>query len=278
MKTYEFVFPDAEDLKKHRKLKANMIIVLRDLSIFSPMIWRSNNEKQTKIQLEKQSPHSCKVIAQCREQDYRDIYAEFQSFVYWLSECDLTQQKNSTVKPQLLTSKDPDIKRRINRVTDTSLTWADLKQAVSENCRESRMDVVAWIAVCNYDCLLQGSYVRNRIVANHIKRPKNPNPRTWVTFNQQTGLPEIVADLVPADIDCHLPSNNYFDVQRFLDEMHRYEFKVEVFRNRWRYVLLFDRNLPTGPFTVNLVEPHVALTYNHLDFDGNSLYVERKKT
>ncbi|CAF1398862.1 unnamed protein product, partial [Didymodactylos carnosus] len=278
MKTYEFIFPDAEDLTKHPKLKANIIIVLRDLSILLPMIWRWSNEKQAKIKLEKQPPSSCKVIAQCREQDYRLIYAEFHSFVYWLTQCDSMQLKNSTRKPQLLTSRDPDIERRINRITDTSLTWAHLKQAINDNSRESRMDVVAWIAVCNYGCLLQGSYVRDRIVQNHIKRPKNPNPRTWVTFNQQIGLPQIVPDLVPADIDCHLPSGTYFDAQRFLDEMHRYEFEVEVFRNHWRYVLLFDRNVPTGPFTMNLIEPHVALTHNRLDFDGNSLYVERKKT
>ncbi|CAF3669921.1 unnamed protein product [Rotaria socialis] len=277
MKTNEFIFPNAEDLKKHPKLEENMIFVLRNLPIFLPMIWRWNNEKQAKIELEKQPPSSCKVIAQCREQDYLNIHAEFQSFVYWLTLCDSMQLKNSIGKPQLLTSSDPDIKRRINRITDTSLTWVHLKQSISDNCRESRMDVVAWIAVCNYDCLLQGSYVRDRIVANHMKRPKNQNPRTWVTFNQQTGLPQIVPDLVPADIDCHLPSGTYFDVQRFLDEMHRYEFKVERFRNHWRHVLLFDRNLPTGPFTMNLIEPHVALTHNRRDFDGNSLYVEYKK-
>lgn len=278
VKTYEWSFPKPEDFEAHPTLRANMKIILRDLSIFLPLIWRWSNEKQAKIKLDKRPPSSCKVTATCREQDYRRIEKEFDYFVFWLSQCEHVQQKDSTIPLQVLKQRDEGIEERTKRVTDPSRTWADLKPAVSQGTRESRMDVVAWTAVCKFNCRLLGGFVRDRIVANRINRPKNSNPQTWVSINQTKKIPELTPDLGPADLDCHLPLNKYFDIEHFLDEMHKYEFVVQVFRLHWRYILLFDQEAPTGPFIMNLIEPHVALTHDRTDFNINNLYVERGET
>ncbi|CAF3065283.1 unnamed protein product [Rotaria sp. Silwood2] len=52
----------------------------------------------------------------------------------------------------------------------------------------------------------------------------------------------------------------------------------QVFREDWRYVLLIDEDAPTGPFTVDLIEPHVALTHDRIDFDVNNLSLEKGYT
>ena len=32
----------------------------------------------------------------------------------------------------------------------------------------------------------------------------------------------------------------------------------EVYRGNWRYALLVDENTQTGPFTMDLIEPHIS--------------------
>ena len=91
-------------------------------------------------------------------------------------------------------------------------------------------------------------------------------------------MPYLDPLLIPSDLDCHLPLDRYFDIERFLDEIYKFEIETKVFRQDWRYVLLFDEHYPTGPFTMDLIEPHVALTHNRIDFDVNNLYVERDHT
>ncbi|CAF4213695.1 unnamed protein product, partial [Rotaria magnacalcarata] len=56
---------------------------------------------------------------------------------------------------------------------------------------------------------------------------------------------------------------------------HTYKIKVKPFRQPWRYVLLFDEDAPTGPFTMDLIEPHIALAHDRIDFNLNNLYVKR---
>jgi hypothetical protein len=147
--------------------------------------------------------------------------------------------------------------------------------AVLYGTREIRMQVVAWIAVCEFGCKLEGGFIRDWIVGHRSSRPSNLDPKTWMTFNPETGLPELDLDLVPADLDCHLPLDKYFDLEHFLDRMYAYNIKVESFRQAWRYVLLFDEDTPTGPFTMDLIEPHIALTHDRIDFSVNNLYVKR---
>ncbi|CAF4991735.1 unnamed protein product, partial [Rotaria socialis] len=59
----------------------------------------------------------------------------------------------------------PDIEDRIKRITDTTMTpvglWSRLRGPAAT--RETRMEVVAWIAVCIFHCKLEGGFVRDWI-------------------------------------------------------------------------------------------------------------------
>jgi hypothetical protein len=139
------------------------------------------------------------------------------------------------------------------------------------------MEVVAWIAICKFDCKLEGGFVRDWIVGNCTQRPTNLNPSNWINYGNNK-IPYIVKEVVPADLDCHLPSQSYFDIDKFQDEIHKFDIKCKFVRENWRYVLLFDEDYPTGPFTMDLIEPHVALTHDRIDFDVNNLSVEKDCT
>jgi hypothetical protein len=175
-----------------------------------------------------------------------------------------------------------DIEEKISHITDSKRTsielWKNLKG--SKATRETRMEVVAWIAVCKFDCRLEGGFIRDWIVGNYTARPAG-DPSTWITYQPNkagTLIPYLNKDLIPSDLDCHLPSYKYFDIDKFLDELHKYQIQCKVFREEWRYILSFDENTKTGPFTMDLIEPHVALTHDRIDFDVSNLSLEKDYT
>ena len=155
--------------------------------------------------------------------------------------------------------------------------WKSLKG--SEATRETRMDVVAWIVVCNQNCTLEGGFVRDRIIGNDKNHPAT-SPSTWVTMVSKNGIniPELDNQCIPKDLDCHLPSDKSFDLDELLDQFHHYDIPCSYVRDDWRYIFLFDENRPTGPFTMDLIEPHVALTHDRIDFDVNNLLVKKDFT
>jgi hypothetical protein len=56
----------------------------------------------------------------------------------------------------------------------------------------------------------------------------------------------------------------------------RFPFRCFPFRRfPARPVLLLDQNERTGPFTMDLIAPHVALTQDRIDFDVNNLSLEK---
>ncbi|CAF2066194.1 unnamed protein product, partial [Rotaria magnacalcarata] len=175
-----------------------------------------------------------------------------------------------------------DMEEKISHITDSKRTSIELWKALkgSKATRETRMEVVAWIAVCKFDCRLEGGFVRDWIVGNCTARPSG-YPSTWVTYQiNATGtiLPYLDKDLIPSDLDCHLPSHKYFDIDKFLDNLHKYQIEYTVYREDWRYVILLDENAKTGPFTMDLIEPHVALTHDRIDFDVSNLSLEKDYT
>ncbi|CAF4523788.1 unnamed protein product [Rotaria socialis] len=129
------------------------------------------------------------------------------------------------------------------------------------------------LAVCKFDCRVEGGFVRDWIVGNYIARPKK-DPPDWLEPESNPKIPALNKYLVPSDLDCHLPSHKYFDIDRFLDTMHKYRIECTVFRDDWRHVLLLDQTAKTGPFTVDLTEPHVALTHDRIDLDVSNLSLE----
>ena len=173
-----------------------------------------------------------------------------------------------------------DIEERIARITDSNRTPVDLHNGTkgTNATRETRMEVVAWLAVCKYDCKLEGGFVRDWVVGHYTARPASllNNPKAWVDL--VNGIPYLNKEVVPCDLDCHLPSHKYFDIDKFEDELHKYGISCHVFREDWRYVLLLDENETTGPFTMDLIEPHVALTHDRIDFDVNNLSLEKDYT
>ncbi len=173
-----------------------------------------------------------------------------------------------------------DIEERIARVTDSKRTPIDLYNGTkgTNATRETRMEVVAWIAVCKFDCRLEGGFVRDWIVGHYTQRPGHliTNPKGWIETT--TPVPTLNKEVVPCDLDCHLPSYAYFDISKFQDELYKYGITCSVSRENWRYVLLFDENETTGPFTMDLIEPHVALTHDRIDFDVNNLSLEKDYT
>jgi hypothetical protein len=142
------------------------------------------------------------------------------------------------------------------------------------------MEVVAWIAVCKFDCRLEGGFIRDWIVGNYTAKPSG-DPSTWISYNTNPAgeaIPFLNKDLIPSDLDCHLPSHKYFDIDKFLDNLHKYQIECKVVREDWRYILLLDVNSKTGPFTMDLIEPHVALTQDRIDFDVSNLSLEKDYT
>ena len=76
------------------------------------------------------------------------------------------------LKPQMRHSC-LDIEEKISHITDSKRTsielWKGLKG--SNATRETRMEVVAWIATCKFDCRLEGGFVRDWIVGNYTNLP-----------------------------------------------------------------------------------------------------------
>ena len=175
-----------------------------------------------------------------------------------------------------------DIEDRISRVTDAKRTSIDLWNSLkgSKVTRETRMEVVAWILVCQFDCRVEGGFVRDWIVGHYHGRPAG-NPSSWISYSLNkdgTQIPLLSKDLIPTDLDCHLPAHKSFDIDAFLDFLHKYQIECEVSREDWRYVLLLDKDTKTGPFSVDLIEPHVALTHDRIDFDVSNLSLEKDYT
>ena len=143
------------------------------------------------------------------------------------------------------------------------------------------MEVVAWICVCKLGCKLEGGFVRDWIVGEFISKPDNIPPKEWVKYERENSpkpLPSIREDVVPRDLDCYLPTDAEFDSDRFEDELHKFKISCKIERQGWRYIVLVDEDAPTGPFTMDLIEPHITLTHDRIDFDVNNLVVEKNYT
>jgi hypothetical protein len=181
------------------------------------------------------------------------------------------------LRPQMRTQC-MDIEERISRITDSKRTRIDLYNGTkgTNATRETRMEVVAWIAVCKFKCKLEGGFVRDWVVGKYTEHP--PNPQAWVKYEGTDQIPYMLKEIVPSDLDCHLPKDANFDIESFQDELHKYGMKCKVYRQAWRYVLLIDKDELTGPFTMDLIEPHVALTQDRIDFDVSNLYLEKDYT
>ncbi|CAF3372789.1 unnamed protein product [Rotaria sp. Silwood2] len=169
-----------------------------------------------------------------------------------------------------------DIEQRIAQVTDSQRLPFDSTQIHKAN-RELKMMAAAWTMVCKFDCRLYGGFVRDWIVGNFIGRPKNKTVDQWIQYENSTA--HLHPEIVPADLDCYLPAHGLYDIDEILDELSKLQMTVNVHRDQWRYLLFIDQNTPTGPFTIDLITPHIGVhKYERIDFDVNNLYVDKNHT
>ncbi|CAF2710784.1 unnamed protein product [Rotaria sp. Silwood2] len=139
------------------------------------------------------------------------------------------------------------------------------------------MMAAAWILVCIFGCKLYGGFVRDWIVGQQRSRPKNKTIDQWVLYDQSP--PHLHPELVPADLDCYLPSHGLYEIDEILNELGKLKMLAKVHRHYWRYALLVDENTKTGPFIIDLIIPNIKGTqYDRIDFDINNLFVEKDYT
>ncbi|CAF4044605.1 unnamed protein product, partial [Rotaria sordida] len=244
-------------------------------------------EKQVKILVNNDpATNTCEITVEGQDSENQKVKKEFDSFMSWLKDCVIIRPPNAGVQPRLLRPKMrkayPEIEEKISHITASERTMVDLYKGIkiTDATRETRMEVVAWIAICKFNCKLEGGFVRDWIVGNYRSRPINflNNPKRWIEYRTNANgdnIPYINKEVVPSDLDCYLPLNVYFDINKFQDELYKFDITCRVFREDWRYVLLIDEYAPTGPFTMDLIEPHGALTHDRIDFDVNNLSLEK---
>jgi len=271
--------------RPHENFEKNLESLTKISRIFNPLIWRRKAQNQAEVTVNMNTAtKSCEITVEARDSVYKEILEEFKSFISWLQYCAVISHPNAGLSPRVLRpqirSKCRDIEERIARVTDSRRTPIDLYNGTkgARATRETRMEVVAWIAICKFDCRLEGGFVRDWIVGHYTARLSSgsTNPNDWI--DRTAKVPAIKKEIVPCDLDCHLPSHAYFDIQKFEDELYKYGIICSVKRENWRYVLLVDEHEPTGPFTMDLIEPHIALAQDRIDFDVNNLFVEKDYT
>ncbi|CAF3369854.1 unnamed protein product, partial [Rotaria sp. Silwood2] len=269
-------------------LSRNLESVTKMTKIFEPMKWRWEAQKQVKIIVTNDpAKKTCEISVEGRDSENQNVKKEFDSFLGWLKNTVVIAHTDATVLPRLLhprmRQRYSEIEKKIAHITDIERTIIDLYNDVkgTNATRETRMEVVAWIAVCKFHCKLEGGFVRDWIVGDYVSRPAGlvNNSQSWiqyVTNKEGNAVPYVHKEVVPSDLDCHLPVHKYFDIDKFQDELYKFNIECEFIREDWRYVLLIDKNVPTGPFTMDLIEPHVALTQDRIDFDVSNLALERQ--
>ncbi|CAF1495767.1 unnamed protein product [Adineta ricciae] len=254
--------------------------------LFGPLRWRWESECQVKVRTKMHRNNgTIEVNVEGLDSQNQAVEKEFKSFLSWLRMCAVIRDPNSGVSPRVLKpnirENFRDMEAKIYNITDPGRTsvdrWKSLKGPNAT--RETRMEVVAWIAVCQFHCRLEGGFVRDWVVGNYRSRPANLPPKQWITLPTAPGeIPILHKDLVPSDLDCHLPQTKVFDVESFLDALHGYGINARSFRQDWRYIIVVDDGTKTGPFTMDLIEPHIALTHDRIDFDVSNLSLERGYT
>ena len=144
------------------------------------------------------------------------------------------------------------------------------------------MELVAWILINKYKCILKGGFVRDWIVGGRADFPKGVK----LELNPQNGKQEIMDErVIPKDLDVILPlskqkdKSKIFDAEEFLRKMKSYGLEIEVDSSEyWRHYCIFDRNSLSGAFTVDIIESFCHICHDRIDFDVNNLYVKSDYT
>ncbi|CAF4662023.1 unnamed protein product [Rotaria sp. Silwood2] len=271
--TFSLQNNNTKDSTAYKNLSQNLFSGTKMTQIFNPMIRRWAAQKQVTITVNSNAAtKACDITVKGRDSEIRKVKEEFDSFLGWLQMCAVVRHPDSGVSPRLLRAQVrancEDTEERISHITDPKRTYIDLYNNVKSSTatRETRMEVVAWVAVCKFNCK---------------SRPDIANPKDWIEYKANrhgVNIPYMNKEVAPADLNCHLSTYGSFDIEKFQDELHKFGMKCECYREEWRYILLIDESVRTGPFTLDLIEPHVALTHDRIDFDVSNLVLEKNYT
>lgn len=247
--------------------------------MFKPLKWRFLAAHNVVVTL----PNNAgEVTAKGRTMHVERWLVEMREWVLWASRSKVLLGPLAATRPvtprQLeLQQRSPsaaarDMRRRLAAIADADRSDAELLESAlgASATRESRMEVLTWIALNRFHCKVSGGFLRDWVVPGRRTDPGGA-PRTWLQFDAKTGVIDMASGLAPKDIDLHLPYDHDFDLAKFRNVLARFGITIDVAqRQPWRYVLACC--VESGPFAVDLIEPHVAATLTDVDADVNALY------
>jgi hypothetical protein len=247
--------------------------------MFKPLKWRFLAANNVVVTL----PNSAgEVTAKGRAMHVARWLAEMREWVLWASRSKVLLGPLAATRPvtprQLeLQQRNPsaaarDMRRRLAAIADAERSDAELLESAlgASATRESRMEVLTWLALNRFHCKVSGGFLRDWVVPGRRTNPGGA-PRSWLQFDAKTGVIDMASGLAPKDIDLHLPYDHDFDLAKFRNVLARFGITIDVAqRQPWRYVLACC--VESGPFAVDLIEPHVAATLTDVDADVNALY------
>eukprot|EP00667_Euglena_gracilis_P000144 EG_transcript_144 len=184
-------------------------------------------------------------------------------------------------RPRLMDT-DPGFAQRLHRVSSPKLTYLEKFSASvgPAATRETRMELVANIAINSFKCKLVGGFVRDWVVRGKADHgPYSGNFRDWVDDKGVTNMERFPMKeehnghrLLPKDLDFELPEE-YFDPYRFISEVQAMDIEVNYHQYiAQRHVFLLE--CKRGPFTADFVESHFAIMHAVADLDANILSIE----
>lgn len=128
---------------------------------------------------------------------------------------------------------------RIKRIADPIRSSHDIWKYVhgKDATRETRMEVVAWVACTQHGCRLEGGFVRDWVVGGFANVRRPPAGDDWVqTMGKPDGdwkdRPEVHPGLGPQDLDMQLPlrppKGGWFDIERFVRSVQGHGISVDM--------------------------------------------------
>lgn len=268
------VYEDSVEVKEDPTfppLKQNIKDLQDNIALFNPFIWKWRNEHQVDIKVNTATPGTIIFKLKGRKRDVLDAAKSLRSFAYFLRDTAVVTIHDTGRVPTRVPLDDATL-TRLRRVTDPARTALDLWQwsKGKDATRATRMEVVAWVAVCEYDCRVEGGFVRDWVVRGHAEHPPTP-PSSWIEWDSGRKRFEVVKGVTPTDLDMELPFK-FVSMEKFINRLHKLGFQTEVQKFPQGYNFVVDRNAPTGPFTLDLIYPHNVATHDRVDFDVNNLY------
>jgi hypothetical protein len=262
------------------QVQSNLDQLREDRQIFNPLkfLWKNAHGVIVETHLGSAADPHFKVVG--RRHDVNRFGNHFNLWRRQLATAPMVERPDHFMavnlyrRPHTIPDGDEAFRERLHTVTALQLseTKIFLKCEGPQATRETRMEIVARIAVQVFGCKLCGGFLRDWIVngeQTHLPEPF----KDWV--EQPAGgftRFEIKPGIVPKDLDLELPMEKYFDVGRFVSEVRQRGITVDYHEHiAQRHVFLLE--MDRGPFTVDLIEPHFAVLHTLADFDVNTMCV-----